>query len=84
MSSAEIKLQLYRLIDSTDDASVLKRIYTSLSKTIFKEKTDWWSNISDDEKAIIEAGLADIERGETVSNEEVIKESRKLINKYKK
>ena len=84
MSTAEIKLQLYRLIDSTNDASVLKRIYTALSKTISKEEPDWWDTISDDEKAAIEAGLAELENGEVVSHEQVVKESRKLINKYKK
>ncbi|MBN8701497.1 MAG: hypothetical protein J0M08_00380 [Bacteroidetes bacterium] len=84
MSSAEIKIQLYRLIDSTNDKTLLQKIYNSIAKKIGVEKGDWWDTITDNEKAIIEEGDEQIEAGNVVSNAQVALQSKKLINKYRK
>lgn len=84
MSTADIKLHLFRLIDNTDDVSILKKIYSSLSKTLSPKEKDWWNSISDKEREEIEEGLAQVERGEIISHEEVMKASSKLISKYRK
>ncbi len=84
MSTSDIKLQLFRLIDNTDDASLLKKFYVTLTNTVSKKETDWWNTLSDKEKVAIEDGLAQVERGEVIPHEEVMKKSRKVLSKYKK
>lgn len=42
---------------------------------------DWWDEISDEERAAIEAGQADIDAGRVVSHEEVRKIYEKWLTK---
>lgn len=42
---------------------------------------DWWDEISEEEKAAIEAGLADVEAGNLISHEEAIKTWEKWLTK---
>lgn len=79
MSTAELKSNLYKLIDAIEDSRTLKAIYTLLSK---KETTevDWWDELSDEQKADIEEGLKDIEEGCTIPHEEVMQEIRTRYN----
>jgi predicted transcriptional regulator len=42
---------------------------------------DWWDEISEEEKAAIEAGLADIEAGRVIPHEEVRKVYEKWLTK---
>ena len=81
MSTAEVKLQLFRLIDKTNDTSVLNKIYTFLSKATSKNDADWWDSISQEEKASIEEGIAQADRGEVVPLSKVIAEGRKIYKK---
>ena len=45
-------------------------IKTLISK---KEESDWWDEISDAEKDLIEEGLKDIEAGRVISHEDFLK-----------
>ena len=45
-------------------------IKTLISK---KEKSDWWDEISDAEKKLIEEGEKDIEEGRVISHEDFLK-----------
>jgi predicted transcriptional regulator len=36
-------------------------------------KTDWWDELEEDEKASIQRGLDDLDKGRTISHEEVVK-----------
>ena len=45
-----------------------------------KKKTDWWDEISEDERQSIEKGLAEADRGELIPHEQVMKE---LKSRYK-
>jgi len=47
---------------------------------VFKKKTDWWDEISEDERRSIEQGLAEADRGELIPHEQVMKE---LKSRYK-
>jgi len=38
-----------------------------------KEESDWWDEISDAEKELIEEGLKDIEAGRVISHEDFLK-----------
>ncbi len=80
MSSAELKLQLYRLIDSTNDTSLLKKIYASLFKTITKKEVDFWDELSEEQKAEIEESIAQADRGEVIPHEQAMKE---IKSRYK-
>jgi predicted transcriptional regulator len=67
------KLQLIEWLARLNNAVVLKQ-FISLKKE--KEK-DWWDQISIEEKKEIEEGIAQADRGETLSHSEV-------MAKYKK
>ena len=71
------KLELVQHILNTEKPSVLAKV-----EAIFKkEKTeDWWDEISEAEKEEIEKGIAEADRGELISHEEVMKEVRAKYN----
>ena len=79
MSTAELKYNLVKLIESINDSQTLQAIYTLLSKKTETE-IDFWNELSDEEKAGIEEGLAQIERGETIPHEEVMAEIKRKYN----
>lgn len=43
-------------------------------KVINNKKSDWWDEISEDERRSIEQGLAEADRGELIPHELVMKE----------
>ncbi len=64
------KTELMHLLLQTEDVSILEKI-----KNVFKtEKKDWWDELSDLQKAEIEEGEREIERGEFVTWEDLKKE----------
>jgi len=67
------KLELIQLILNTNKPAVLTKV-----EAVFKNEkgTDWWDEISDGERAAIEEGLAEANRGELIPHEEVMKEVR--------
>jgi hypothetical protein len=62
------KLQLIEWIVGLTDTSTLKRLI-SLKKT---QDKDWWDELSLEEKSEIREGLAQADRGELVSHNEVM------------
>lgn len=80
MSTAELKSNLYKLIDSINDSKTLQSIYTLISNKGVSE-VDFWDELSDEQKAEIEESIAQADRGEVIPHEEVmarIKERYKL------
>ena len=67
------KLQLIEWLARLNNTKVLKR-FISLKKA---QEKDWWDQISVEEKAEINEGLAQADRGEVTSHKEV-------MDKYKK
>lgn len=63
------KLELVQLIISTEKPSILQKV-----EDVFKKKTDWWDEISEEERQSIEKGLAEADRGELIPHEQVMKE----------
>ncbi|HCC29764.1 MAG TPA: hypothetical protein DEQ03_06895 [Marinilabiliales bacterium] len=61
------KISLISWIKHLNDENLLSKL-ESLQNT----EADWWDLISDEEKSEIEQGLAEIERGETKSHDEVM------------
>ena len=61
------------MILNTEKPTVLAKV-----EAVFKKEkgADWWDEISDSERAAIEEGLAEADRGELIPHEEVMKEVR--------
>ena len=79
MSAADIKNDLIKVIVNTDDIAFLRQVRDFFKK--HQVTSDWWDEISDYEKEIIEIGLKEIEEGKVVPHEEVRAEINKLLRK---
>lgn len=77
MSTVELKYNLFKVIDSINDSKTLKDIYSFISK---KSDVDFWDELSDEQKAEIEDSIAELDRGEGLSHEQVMQE---IKAKYK-
>jgi len=76
MNVTGLRSDLHNMIDNITDSNILNAVKTLLAgKTA--TQTDWWNVISDEERAEIEQGLSEAERGEVITHEEV-------MAKYKK
>ena len=76
MDVIELRTDLHNMIDKISDSNVLNAVKTLLSgKSVIQ--ADWWDTISKEERAEIEQGLAEAERGEVTPHGEV-------MGKYKK
>lgn len=71
MGTAEIKLDLFRKIDTLKEDQ-LKEAYGMIVNFINQSHTDHWDSLSEEEQQAIEKGLAQIERGKTKPYEEVM------------
>ena len=59
------KLALIKMLTETENPSIIKEI-----KKIFqREKSDWWDELSDEQKEAIEEGIKDADEGRVVSYE---------------
>ncbi|HIB49118.1 MAG TPA: hypothetical protein EYO35_12515 [Flavobacteriaceae bacterium] len=68
------KIQLIQWLSTLNDESIIEKIM----KLRENEKTDWWNNISDEEKNSIEKGLTDANSGRLKSHSE----AKKLYDKW--
>lgn len=81
MSTSELRSNLHQLIDNISDQSILEAVYTLLSGNR-TETSDWWDELSEDQKKSIELGLKDVEESRTIPHNEVMKEVRNLLKKH--
>lgn len=72
VATEDLKLKLHRLIDEENDPAVLKLLDSVLSRKTAEAETieDAWT---DEDRAALEEGLADIRAGRMTSWEEVRK-----------
>ena len=63
------KLELIQWVSTLEDGTIIKKLIKLRNETT----KDWWDELSDDEKAEIQIGLKQIEQGEIVIHEEVMK-----------
>ena len=82
MSTADLKLNLHQLIDGVSDNSVLKAVYTLLSKATSHQE-DWYDSLSENEKVSIERGLEDLKNGRTLSHEDAMKRISQKVSRLK-
>jgi len=71
------KLNLIKWLTEVTEPSVIKR-FIALKND---QPADWWDQISEEEKAEIEEGLAEAERGDVLSHEEVMSKYQKWRSK---
>jgi hypothetical protein len=80
MSTEEIKLRIFRQVD-TFDAVKLKEFYGIMQNFINSKKdSDEWIGVSLEEQKGIEAALKEIEEGKGIPHEEVMSRLRKTHN----
>ncbi|MDZ4148743.1 MAG: hypothetical protein U1C58_10695 [Flavobacteriaceae bacterium] len=69
MNIEATKLELMHLLLLTQKESLLAKL-----KTVFEEEqTDWWGEISKEERQEIETGLTQADKGDYIANETVMK-----------
>jgi predicted transcriptional regulator len=78
MDVTELRSDLHNMIDKITDSDVLHAVKTLLSQRTASQ-IDWWDVISDEERAEIEQGLAEADRGEVISHEEVMAKYKKWL-----
>jgi hypothetical protein len=76
MNINETKLELVKIILETKEEALLMQV-----KGILSPEGDWWEKLSVQEKAAIDEGLAQANRGELVPHEQVMEE---ITKRYKK
>ncbi len=67
------KLELVQLILNTEKPSILAKVEAILKK---EKNSDWWDEISPEEKKAIEKGLSEADKGELIPHKEVMREVR--------
>ncbi len=66
------KLELIKMLAETNDETVV----ASIKKIFQKKKKDWWEELTPEQRAEIEEGERQIERGEFIHFEELMKKHR--------
>jgi len=66
------KSELIKLLSETNDESII----ASIRKIFSAEKKDWWDDLTEEQKFEIEEGDQQIERGEFVLYEDLMKKYR--------
>jgi len=74
MDIARRKINLISWILNLQDEKILSRI-----ETVKGEESDWWDTISDEERAEIEEGIAQLDRGESIPHEQVMAKYKKWL-----
>lgn len=78
-SIKNLKKGLHELIDSVEDEETLAICKQILEREAARE-IDFWDKLSEEEKAGIERGLADVEAGRVSTHEEVMNRVKKKFN----
>lgn len=69
MGHDAIKLELIQWLTKLEDSETLD--YLKIVMDSRETRSDWWHDLTDDQKSGIERGLADIDAGRVHSHEEV-------------
>lgn len=69
------KIELIQWLSTLNDQILIDKLM-SLRK---KEKTDWWNEISNDQKKSIEKGIIDANNGKLTSHQDVKKKYEKWL-----
>lgn len=70
MNVQDTKERLIQWLTALEDEQLLEQVLA------IKEQSDWWNKLSQEEKAAIEEGTEELNRGEGIPHEIVMKEMR--------
>jgi predicted transcriptional regulator len=70
------KLELVKMILDTEEESTLEQVKMILEES----QNDWWDAIGDNEKAAIDEGISQLDRGEGIPHEEAMKKMKQKFN----
>ncbi|HKL33187.1 MAG TPA: hypothetical protein VJ919_11665 [Tangfeifania sp.] len=76
----ELRTEIHELIEKVNDVQLLQAIKVLLSNGI---DSDWWEELSDEEKQAIEKGLNQSEAGELIPHNIVMEEIKQKYGKIK-
>jgi len=76
----ELRTEIHELIEKVNDVQLLQAIKVLLSNGI---DSDWWEELSDEEKQAIEKGLNESEAGELIPHNIVMEEIKQKYGKIK-
>lgn len=79
MDVIELRADLHNMIDKITDSNVLNAVKTLLKAKTTRQQVDWWDTISEEERAEIEQGIAEADRGELIPHEEVMAKYKKWL-----
>ena len=79
MAVNTLKHTIHQLIDQIEDEALLQAYLKVLESSMQVQKKDWWEEISAEERAEIEEGLAQADKGDTVSHEDVMAKYKKWL-----
>ncbi len=79
MTASILRSTIHKLIDQIEDEALLQAYLKVLESSLQVRNGDWWDEISAEERAEIEEGLAEADRGETVPHEEVMAKYKKWL-----
>jgi predicted transcriptional regulator len=72
MDTIEIKTDLHSMIDQINDVRLLQAIRVLL--LCKSGKTDWFDDLSKEEKELLEQGIKESDNGKVFSQNEILKE----------
>ena len=78
MSVAEVKSLIHKLVVETDDINILHQV-ADFFNTIKVKNADWWDELSEQLKALIEKGKQELENGQGIPHDEVRQEINKIL-----
>jgi predicted transcriptional regulator len=79
MQHQSVKSDLFALIEQTNDLKVLEAIRVLLLSNV--QEQDFWDQLPDFQKHSIEKGLTQVEQGNTIAHEEVMKKYEKWLTR---
>jgi hypothetical protein len=79
MAAYTLRHTIHKLIENIEDEAILLDILKLLEKKTELEKKDWWDLISEEEKAAIEEGIAQADRGDIIPHEDVMAKYKKWL-----
>lgn len=71
MTKETLKLELIEWLAQVQDRETLE--YLKVIKDSKSDSSDWWNELTTEQKEGIQRGLKDIEEGRTISHEEIKK-----------
>ena len=82
MSTLELKTSLHKTIDTIENVHVLERLKDIVDLIIKNDNSDFWDELTDDERAEINLSLLESEYDENlITHDQVMKQAKQWLTK---